>query len=92
MRDGDVGCCLLVVVAELYGVSGVEDGCRSAMGWKAYLNRHVGVILGRLGLHIGDDIGPVTSIHEADGSPPIVAVVGADGAVSEGGEEASAPS
>lgn len=53
-------------------------------GGGAYLNRHVGCVVGHLGLHIGDDIRPVASFDEADCSPPIVAVVGAHGAVSEG--------
>lgn len=65
---------------------------RAAKGGKAYLNRHVGRVGSCLRLYIGYDICPVTSRDERDGSRPIVSVVGTDGTVSEGAEEASAPS
>lgn len=94
MRDGDAGCFLLVIVAELYVVSRVKDGwvvCTCSDGGEAYLNRYVGRVGRRLGLHIGDDSGPVAAFDEGYGGPPIVPIVGADGAVSEGGKEASTP-
>lgn len=74
-------------MAELYIVSRCKvDVCLHVQQWgRAYLNRHVGRVGSRLGFHIGDDSGPVTSLHKRHCSPAIVAVVGADGAVSEGG-------